>query len=79
MNDFNREQVIANSSFTKVAEHADKISNKFGAIDKMKSTGKTMSIGITAPVVAGFGAAIKTSATLKRKCRRRNCSQVVVI
>ena len=56
MNDFNREQVIANSSFTKVAEHADKISNKFGAIaDKMKSTGKTMSIGITAPVVAGFG------------------------
>ena len=56
MNDFNREQVIANSSFTKVVEHADKISNKFGAIgDKMKSTGKTMSIGITAPVVAGFG------------------------
>ena len=32
MNDFNREQVIANSSFTKVFEHADKISNKFGAI-----------------------------------------------
>ena len=32
MNDFNREQVIANSSFTKVAEHVDKISNKFGAI-----------------------------------------------
>ena len=63
MNDFNREQVIANSSFTKVAEHADKISNKFGAIsDKMKSTGKTMSVGITAPVIAGFGAAIKTSA-----------------
>ena len=30
MNDFNREQVIANSSFTKLAEHADKISNKFG-------------------------------------------------
>ena len=63
MNDFNREQVIANSSFTKVAEHADKISNKFGVIsDKMKSTGKTMSVGITAPVIAGFGAAIKTSA-----------------
>ena len=63
MNDFNREQVIANSSFTKLAEHADKISNKFGAIsDKMKSTGKTMSVGITAPVIAGFGAAIKTSA-----------------
>ena len=60
MNDFNREQVIANSSFTKVV-NIDKISNKFGAIDdKMKSTGKTMSIGITAPVVAGFGA-IKTS------------------
>lgn len=63
MNDFNREQVIANSSFTKVAEHADKLSNKFGAIsDKMKSTGKTMSVGITAPVITGFGAAIKTSA-----------------
>ena len=31
MNDFNREQVIANSSFTKVVT-CDKISNKFGAI-----------------------------------------------
>ena len=31
MNDFNREQVIANSSFTKVV-NIDKISNKFGAI-----------------------------------------------
>ena len=71
MNDFNREQVIANSSFTKVAEHADKISNKFGAIsDKMKSTGKTMSVGITAPIVAGFVSQLKQVPTLKRKCQK---------
>ena len=35
----------------------------------MKSTGKTMSIGITAPVVAGFGQS-KQVLTLKRKCQR---------
>ena len=35
----------------------------------MKSTGKTMSIGITAPVVAGFGRN-QNKSTLKRKCQR---------
>ncbi|MCH4326227.1 phage tail tape measure protein [Staphylococcus haemolyticus] len=68
MKEFNKEQLVANSSFTKVAEHADNMSKRFGTIsDKMKSTGKTMSVGITAPVVAGFGAAIKTSADFEQQ------------
>lgn len=62
MKAFNKEQLIANSHFTKTANHMDKMSEKFGRIGHgMTSIGRTMSIGVTTPIVAGFGASVKAA------------------
>ncbi|GEQ04572.1 phage tail tape measure protein [Staphylococcus gallinarum] len=63
MKAFHKEQLISNSQFTKTANRADQLSNKFGNMSgKMKDVGRTMTMGVTTPVTLGFGAAIKTSA-----------------
>lgn len=59
---FNKEQLIANSQFTKTANHLDTMSEKFGKIGHgMTSVGRSMSIGVTTPIVAGFGASVKAA------------------
>ncbi|WP_336831222.1 phage tail tape measure protein [Staphylococcus saprophyticus] len=62
MKAFNKEQLIANSQFTKTANHLDTMSDKFGKIGHgMTSVGRSMSIGVTTPIVAGFGASVKAA------------------
>lgn len=62
MKSFNKEQLIANSQFTKTANHLDTMSDKFGKIGHgMTSVGRSMSIGVTTPIVAGFGASVKAA------------------
>lgn len=62
MKSFNKEQLIANSQFTKTANHLDNMSEKFGKIGHgMTSVGRSMSIGVTTPIVAGFGASVKAA------------------
>lgn len=62
MKSFNKEQLIANSQFTKTANHLDTMSEKFGKIGHgMTSVGRSMSIGVTTPIVAGFGASVKAA------------------
>lgn len=62
MKAFNKEQLIANSHFTKTANRMDNMSEKFGKIGhSMTSIGRSMSIGVTTPIVAGFGASVKAA------------------
>ena len=57
---FNREQAIANSSFTKTAEKFDKMSDSFGKFGMgMQSIGRNMSMYVTTPVVGALGASTK--------------------
>lgn len=71
MKQFNKEQLIANSHFTKVANHADNLSKKFGSVgQKMTDIGRSMTIGVTTPVVMGLGAAVKTSADFEAQMSR---------
>lgn len=68
MNGFNKEQLIANSHFTRTANRLDKMATKFGSVkEHMTSIGRTMTIGVTTPVVAGLGAAVKTSADFEQQ------------
>ncbi|OEK70197.1 hypothetical protein AST01_04520 [Staphylococcus equorum] len=62
MKAFNKEQLIANSQFTKTADHLDKMSDKFGRMGHgMSSIGRSMSMYVTTPIVAGFGASVKAA------------------
>ncbi|MBU0437754.1 phage tail tape measure protein [Staphylococcus succinus] len=62
MKAFNKEQLIANSQFTKTANHLDDMSEKFGKVGhNMTSLGRSMTIGVTTPIVAGFGASVKAA------------------
>lgn len=62
MKAFNKEQLIANSQFTKTADHLDGMSEKFGKVGhNMTSLGRSMTIGVTTPIVAGFGASVKAA------------------
>lgn len=57
---FNKEQMIANSSFTKQADHLDQMSDKYGKISqKMRSVGRNMSMYVTTPIVGAMGYAGK--------------------
>ncbi|MFC6402309.1 phage tail tape measure protein [Mammaliicoccus sciuri] len=57
---FNREQALANSSFTKTAEKFDKMSDSFGRFGMgMQSVGRNMSMYVTTPVVGALGASTK--------------------
>ncbi|WP_239704701.1 MULTISPECIES: phage tail tape measure protein [unclassified Mammaliicoccus] len=57
---FNREQALANSSFTKTAEKFDKMSDSFGRFGMgMQSIGRNMSMYVTTPVVGALGASTK--------------------
>lgn len=59
---FNKEQLIANSQFTKTADHLDGMSEKFGKVGhNMTSLGRSMTIGVTTPIVTGFGASVKAA------------------
>lgn len=62
MKAFNKEQLVANSHFTKTADHLDKMSYKFGRMGHgMSSIGRSMSMYVTTPIVAGFGASVKAA------------------
>lgn len=57
---FNREQALANSSFTKTAEKFDKMSDSFGRFGMgMQSIGRNMSMYVTTPIVGALGYASK--------------------
>ncbi len=57
---FNREQALANSSFTKTAEKFDKMSDSFGRFGMgMQSVGRNMSMYVTTPIVGALGYASK--------------------
>ena len=69
MKTFNKEQMIAQSHFGKLASQADVMSKKFSSIgDKMTSLGRTMTMGVSTPITLGLGAALKQVQTLKAKC-----------
>ncbi|MEB6231388.1 phage tail tape measure protein [Mammaliicoccus sciuri] len=68
---FNREQAIANSSFTKTAKKFDKMSDSFGKFGTgMQNVGRNMSMYVTTPIVGGFGLALKTSADFEQQMSR---------
>ncbi|MDT0703904.1 phage tail tape measure protein [Mammaliicoccus sciuri] len=68
---FNREQALANSSFTKTAEKFDKMSDSFGKFGMgMQNVGRNMSMYVTTPIVGGFGLALKTSADFEQQMSR---------
>lgn len=57
---FNKEQLIANSQFTKTANNLDAISDKFGKVGHgMSSFGRSMSMYVTTPIVGAMGYASK--------------------
>lgn len=57
---FNKEQLIANSQFTKTADNLDAMSDKFGRVGHgMSSFGRSMSMYITTPIVGAMGYASK--------------------
>ncbi|RZI03037.1 phage tail tape measure protein [Staphylococcus condimenti] len=71
MKEFNKEQMIANSQYTKTADHMDNMAGKFGTIgSKMTDVGRNMTMGVTTPIVAGLGAAVKTSADFEAQMSR---------
>ncbi|MEB8101058.1 phage tail tape measure protein [Staphylococcus xylosus] len=71
MKAFNKEQLIANSSFTKAAQRADDMGNKFGNVGtKMTDMGRNMTVGVTTPITLGLGAAIKKSADFEQQMSR---------
>ncbi|CAC6519002.1 TP901 family prophage L54a [Staphylococcus aureus] len=71
MKTFNKEQMIAQSHFGKLASQADVMSKKFSSIgDKMTSLGRTMTMGVSAPITLGLGAALKTSADFEGQMSR---------
>ncbi|WP_336878091.1 phage tail tape measure protein [Staphylococcus nepalensis] len=57
---FNKEQMIANSTFTKNADHLEKMSDKFGRMSQgMRNVGRNMSMYVTTPIVGAMGYASK--------------------
>ncbi|HCW7881914.1 TPA: phage tail tape measure protein [Staphylococcus aureus] len=71
MKTFNKEQMIAQSHFGKLASQADVMSKKFSSIgDKMTSLGRTMTMGVSTPITLGLGAALKTSADFEGQMSR---------
>lgn len=57
---FNKEQMIANSHFTKTAEQMDGLSAKYDKISQgMRTTGRNMSMYVTTPIVGAMGYASK--------------------
>ncbi|HDD0598567.1 TPA: phage tail tape measure protein [Staphylococcus aureus] len=71
MKAFNKEQMIAQSHFGKLASQADVMSKKFSSIgDKMTSLGRTMTMGVSTPITLGLGAALKTSADFEGQMSR---------
>lgn len=68
MKAFNKEQLIANSHYTKTANHLDTMSGKFGKVgSSMTSMGRSMSVGVTTPLTLGLGAAVKKSADFEEQ------------
>lgn len=56
----NKQQMIANSSFTKQADHLDKMSEKYGKMSQnMRSVGRNMSMYVTTPIAGAMGYAGK--------------------
>lgn len=71
MKTFNKEQMIAQSHFGKLAIQADVMSKKFSSIgDKMTSLGRMMTMGVSTPITLGLGAALKTSADFEGQMSR---------
>ncbi|GEM_PF-467019 len=57
---FNREQAIANSSFTKTADKFDKLSDSYSRFGMgLQSVGRNMSMYVTTPIVGALGYASK--------------------
>ncbi|MFQ3777891.1 phage tail tape measure protein [Staphylococcus equorum] len=57
---FNKQQMVANSSFTKQADHLDKMSEKYGKMSQnMRSVGRNMSMYVTTPIAGAMGYAGK--------------------
>lgn len=57
---FNKEQMVANSSFTKQADHLDQMSDKYGKMSQnMRSVGRNMSMYVTTPIAGAMGYAGK--------------------
>ncbi|QQS85816.1 phage tail tape measure protein [Staphylococcus carnosus] len=56
----NKQQMIANSSYTKQADHLDKMSEKYGKMSQnMRSVGRNMSMYVTTPIAGAMGYAGK--------------------
>ncbi|UBV34060.1 phage tail tape measure protein [Staphylococcus xylosus] len=56
----NKQQMVANSSFTKQADHLDKMSEKYGKMSQnMRSVGRNMSMYVTTPIAGAMGYAGK--------------------
>ncbi|WP_017722734.1 phage tail tape measure protein [Staphylococcus xylosus] len=56
----NKQQMVANSSYTKQADHLDKMSEKYGKMSQnMRSVGRNMSIYVTTPIAGAMGYAGK--------------------
>lgn len=56
----NKQQMVANSSYTKQAEHLDKMSEKYGKMSQnMRSVGRNMSMYVTTPIAGAMGYAGK--------------------
>lgn len=60
MKSFNKEQMLANSHFTKTADKFDKLSDSFGRFGMgMQSVGRNMSMYVTTPIIGALGYASK--------------------
>lgn len=56
----NKQQMVANSSYTKQADHLDKMSEKYGKMSQnMRSVGRNMSMYVTTPIAGAMGYAGK--------------------
>lgn len=56
----NKQKMVANSSFTKQADHLDKMSEKYGKMSQnMRSVGRNMSMYVTTPIAGAMGYAGK--------------------
>lgn len=69
--EFHKEQTAANTQLGKTAKMFDNLGGKMTGIgDSMKNIGTNMSLYVTAPIAAGFGASVKTAADFESQMDR---------
>ncbi|MTV20873.1 phage tail tape measure protein [Staphylococcus delphini] len=71
MKAFNKEQLIANSQYTKAANHLDKMSDRYRNMGQgMSSFGRNLSMYVTTPIVGAMGYASKLGVTFDDGMRK---------